>query len=474
MTIITEGGLRPSRIEFAEEPSQGVAPESPGWRMPSERVESFNPGFAINYSEDAGLGDIDYSRQPIMEENEMEISYALQNGQWILDEAGDPQGMAAYGLLRAAGILTSSLTVVRRMSSGEQTGENAPRLQPGSTVDARYNPDSPADGTGSTGKASRTYAVLKGVDINEGSITAERGESTVMVELTCPAERGRSYQIDQPPQETTIAVRSTDPADTGLQVEIESEDAATSEQITLDADDATTTVATSTAFSDIDAIEVRDSEGNLIDGVGGRDYQGNIVIGVDTADPSATDYVPTMGEWLSVMWGNEEYGNTHGDEGIPTLGEGSHADPISAAGETPSYYSPQNIGIERPQGEPIEHAGGVQSLEASFENNVERTPSGGRQQIQHHGMRNLEATVAMFGETVSAYFQREAMSGIGQDTRFLFGRNNPEHLDWVNAVISEIDMETSAGENSLEREATVMARRGPDGGPAVNVSAQNV
>ena len=473
MTIITEGGLRPSRIEFVPEPAQGVTPADPAWRMPSERVESFNPGFAINYSEDAGLGDIDYSRQPIMEENEMEISYALQDGQWILDGAGDPQGMAAYGLLRAAGILTSSLTVVRRMSSGQQTGTNAPRLQPGSTVDARYNPGSAADGSESTRKASRTYAVLKGVDVNEGSITAERGESTVMVELTCPAERGRSYQIDQPPAETTIAVHSTHPDDTGLQITIESEDATTTEQVTLDGTDATTTQATTNTFTDIDAIEVRDGSGNLIDGVGSRDYQGNIVIGIDTGDPSATDYSPTMGEWLSVLWGNDEYGNTHGDEGIPTLGAGTHADPISAAGETPRYYTPQNIGIERPTGEPIEHAGGVQSLEAEFENNVERTPSGGRQQIQHHGMRNLEATVAMFGETVSAYFQREAMSGTGKDTRFLFGRNNPEHLDWINAVISEIDMETSAGENSLEREATVLARRGPDGGPAINVSSQN-
>lgn len=475
MTIITEGGLRPSRIEFVPEPRQGVTPNDPDWRMPSERVSAFNPGFAINYSEDSGLGDIDYSRQPIMEENEMEMSYSLQKGQWICDSDGNPQGMAAYGIMRTAGILSSSLTVVRRMSSGKQTGSNAPKLQPSSTVDARYNPEAASDGADSTPKASRTYAVLKGVDVNEGTLTAERGEATVLVELTCPAERGRSYQIDQPPSgPTTLAVKSTNPADTGMQVSMESEDMSSAELVSLNSDDATNVVATTTEFSDIDAIEVYgpdEGEDDPLVGEGDADYQGNIVVGVDTGDPESSDYSPAMGEWLSVLWGNLEYGNTHGDEGIPLLAGGSHADPISGDSQ-PDYYSPQNIGIERPPGEAIEHAGGVQTLEAEFSNNIERTPSGGREQIQHHGMRALEATVAMFGETVSSYFQRIAQSGQGATTRFLFGRNNPEHVDWVNAVISEIDMETSAGENSLEREATVMGRQAADGGPAVDVSSQ--
>lgn len=465
MTIITEGGLRPSRIEYVPEPQQGVTPTDPAWEMPSERVETFNPGFAINYSEDAGLGDVDYSRQPIMEENEMEMSYALQNGHWLKDADGNPLDMAAYGLLRTAGVLTSSLTVVRRMSSGNQSGSNAPLLQASSTVNARYNPDAASDGSDSTRKATRTYAVLKGMDVNEGTITAERGESTVMSELTCPAERGRSYQIDQPTSPTVLALKSTNSADTGMQVTIENEDAGTSEDVTLDSSDATTVVVTTEEYGDIDAIEVRDADGNLV-GETGADYQGNIVVGVDTSG----DGSGSMGDWLSVLWGNEEYGNASGDEGIPSLGSGSHADPISASEETPRFYSPQNVGIERPTGEVIEHAGGVQSIELEFENNVERTPSGGREQIQHHGMRNLESTVAMFGETVSSYFQRIAQSGQGETTRFLFGRTNPEHLDYVNAVISEIDMETESGENSLEREATVMARKATDGGAAVEVS----
>lgn len=469
MTIITEGGLRPSRIEFVEEPRQGTTPKNPEWMMPSERVTAFNPGFAISYSEDAGLGDVDYSRQPIMEETEMEMTYALQHGQWLVDENGSPQGMASFGMLRTANLLPGSLTVTRRMSSGHQTGENAPVIKPSSTVNARYNPEATGDGSDSTPKATRTYAILKGVDINEGSITGERGESNVLVELTCPTERGRSYQIDQPPQETTLAVYSTNSADTGMSVSIESEDAETAETITLDSQDATTTVATTATFSDIDAVEVADQNGTIVskDGAGG--YEGNIVVGIDTGDPSATEYTPTMGEWLSIMWGSQEYGNAHGDEGVPTLGDGTHADPISGESQ-PSFYSPQNIGIERPTGSAIEHAGGVQSIELTFENNIERTPEGGRQQIQHHGMRNLEATVAMFGETISSYMQHEAMTGVGEDTRFLFGRTDPEHVDWINAVVSEIDMESEAGSNSLEREATILGRQDENGGSAVSVS----
>ena len=467
MTIITEGGIRPSRIEYVPEPVQGQSPQNPAWNMPSERVTSFNPGFAISYSEDAGLGYVDYDRRPILEENELELEYALQ--QWFLDANGNLQDMAAYGLLRNSNVLPSSLTVVRRMESGDQSGANAPLLQPSSTVNARYNPSAASDGSTSSAKAARTYAVLKGVDVNEGSINSERGESAVMAELTCPAERGRSYHIDQPNAQTTLVLYSTNANDTGKQITIEDENAGTSETVTLDSADATVLKATTSAFADIDAIQVADENGNVV-GRNGADYLGNIVIAIDEGDPSSTSYTPTEGEWLSVMWGSNKYGDTHGDEGVPLLGTGSHATAISGAGNQPQYYKPANLGIQRPPGADIEHAGGVQGLEATFENNVERTPQAGRQQIQHHGMRALESTITMFGETVSSYFQRIAMTGQGEDTRFIFDRAGNEYIDWRNAVISEIDMETEAGENSMEREATAMARRGPDDEAAVAVS----
>lgn len=449
---------------------QGETPANPAWELVSERIETMNPSLPINWSEDAGLGDVDWQREPLLEESELELEYALQR--WFLDAAGDPNDMAAYGMTRIENLLPSSLTFLARTTYGAADNDpTTPKVKPSSTVNARYNDLAAADGSDSTAKAARSYTVMKGLDVNEGTLTGERGESAWMVELTCPAEHGRPYQIDQPPASTTITMRSTDPGDTGLQITIEDEGAVTSETVALDATDATTVVATTATFSDIDAIQVADANGNVIDGEGGRDYAGNIIVAIDTGDPAATGYSPTEGEWLSVLWGSDEYGNTYGDPGIPLLGAGSRAAPISAANETPSYYRPQNLGVERPTGQPIEHAGGVQSVELEFGNNVERSPSSSnREQTLHHGMFEPEGTVTADGETVSNYMQHEQASGIGDDTRFLFNRTGDEWLDWINAVVTETDLETSSGENAMEREFTIMPRRDTDGGRAINIS----
>ncbi|MDL5361350.1 hypothetical protein [Halalkalicoccus sp. NIPERK01] len=419
----------------------------------------------VEYSEDAGLGDVDYRRTPLLESPELEIEYALNR--WFVDGNGDPQEMAAYGMQRIANILPSSLTFVARTTYGLVDNDTStPKAQPGSTVDARYNPDSASDGSESTGKASRTYSVMKGVDVGEGTLTCERGESTWMVELTCPAEHARPYQIDQPNAETELVIHSTDAGDTGLEVTIEDEGAETSETLTLDGADATTPVSTTATFTDLDAIEIADADGDVIDGDAGHDYAGNIVIAIN--DGSAE--TPEEGEWLAVMWGSDEYGSTYGDPGIPALGAGSHAeDPTTAEGELP-FYHPNNMSLERPVGQTFENVGGVQSVEFEFGNNVERTPSGGREQVQHHAMFEPEATVTASGETVTQAMQHEQAAGTGEDTRIIFNRADDEYLDLINAVVSETDLESSATENNTENEFTILPQKGEDGGRALEIS----
>lgn len=465
MTILSSGGIRPSRLEFVEEPSQGVSPTDPAWQLISPRVETLNPSMPIEYSEDAGLGDVDYRREPLLEEPELELEYALH--EWLLDGTGNPQNMAAYGMQRVANILPSSLTFVARTTYGAVDNDTStPKAQPGSTVEARYNTNAAT----ATEKASRVYSVMKGLDVGEGTLTCERGESTWMVELTCPAEHARPYQIDQPNAATTLTVRSTDAGDTGIQVVIEDEDAVTTETVALDGTDATTVVATTATFDNIDAIEVQDATGDTIDGDAGRDYVGNIVIAIDTGDPAATGYTPTEGEWLSVMWGSDEYGNTYADPGIPLLGVGTHAtEPTVAPGELP-FYHPNNMSLERPVGETFEEVGGVQSIELSFGNNVERTPTGGREQRQHHAMFDLESSVTASGETVTQAMQHEQASGIGRDTRVLFNRADDEYVDLVNAVVTETDLESSATENSAENEFTILPQKDTDGTRAIEIS----
>lgn len=466
MTIITEGGLLPSRIEYVEEPTQGTTPADPAWEMPSERVEEFDPGFALNYSEDAGLGDVDYQREVITEENELSISYALQR--WFLDGTGGLQDMAAYGMVRSANRLPASLSVVRRVESGDLNPDyaNAPLVQPASTIDARYNPASASDGSGSTAKVARSYDVLKGVDVGEATLTAERGESTWMSELTCPAEHGRSYQIDQPPETTDVLVWSSDAGDTDFQVVIEDEGNATSETITLDSTDATTQVLSANSYDNIDVVEILDPNGNVIS-EDSDTYFGDIRIAIN----SGTATSPAEGEWLFVGFGANSYDNTYGDPGIPALGAGSHATPISAADTRPTYYKPQNMSVERPVGDAIEHVGGVQSVELSFGNNVERTPSVGREQRQHHGMRGVEMSVTTDGETISKHMQNLQMMGDAETTRVLFNRADDEYIDNQSAVVSEAGTADSAGENATERDFSVLAQRGPAGEPAVDISA---
>lgn len=468
MTILSSGGIRPSRLEYAEEPTQGTTPTDPDWQLVSPRVETLNPAMPVNYSEDAGLGDVDYRRAPLLEEAELEVEYALSR--WFLDDNGDPQEMAAYGMQRVANILPSSLTFVSRTTFGSVDNDPAtPKAAPGSTVEARYNPDSDSDSA--TGKASRIYSVMKGLDVNEGTLTCERGESTWMVELTCPAEHARPYQIDQPNSETALAVSSTDAGDSGLSVTIESEDGENSETVALDSDDATTVVSTTSPFADIDAIQVEDSEGNVIDGDGGRDYAGNIVVAVNTGGSGGDGDAPAQGEWLAVMWGSDEYGSTYGDPGIPPLGEeGSHATaPDRGADELP-FYHPNNMSLERPVGSTFEEVGGVQSVEAEFANNVERSPSGGREQTQHHGMFGPEWTVTTSGETVTQAMQHEQAAGVGETTRVIFNRADDEFIDGVNAVVTETDLEQAAGENNMENEFTIMPQQGEDGGRALEIS----
>ena len=460
MTFLSAGGIRPSRVEYAPEPDQGVVQTDPAWQLVSPRIETLNPSMSIEYSEDAGLGDVDFRRDPLLESPELEIEYALH--EWLLDGNDDPQNMAAYGMERVANILPSSLTVAARTTFGVVDNDTTtPKASPGSTVEARYN----TTASSATGKASRVYSVMKGLDVNEGTLTAERGESTWMVELTCPAEHGRPYQIDQPNAATLLALRSTDAGDTGIQVTIEDEGAATSETVSLDGSDATTLVSTSSQFSDIDAIQVEDSNGDVIDGEG-RDYVGNIIVAVNTGDATS----PAEGEWLAVMWGSDEYGNTYGDPGVPLLGGGSHASYTQPTNSLP-FYHPNNMSVERPTGNSFEDVGGVSSAEISFANNVERTPTGGREQTNLHGMFAPESTITASGETIQQEMQHEQATGDGETTRVLFNRADDEYIDLVNAVVTETDLESAAGENNPESEFSLMPQKAEDGGRAIVISS---
>jgi hypothetical protein len=461
---VPEGAFRPQRTEFVPENYVGYTPSDPAWEPISDGIRSFNPGYGHELSEDAYLGNADYRRRVQSESHEPELTYAQQN--WLYDSNGDYQNLISYGMAREGNLMPDSVTLVRRQdaSVGQQS------VTPASTVDARYNPSAARDGADSTAKGIHVYDVLKGMYVNEGVIVAENGESTVNNEVTGLAQRGRMYQVDQPPATTTIAIQSTDSRDTGKQVVIENDGAGTAETVSLDGTDATTTVATTATFDSLDAIEVQDeSTGLTVDGERSTFY-GDIVIGIDEGDPSATGYTPTMGEWLAVLFGEDAHAGSRPNEGVPPLGSGSHAGLI-APSNPPEFYVPEDMGVQRPVGDNVSTSVGVvQTMELSIENNLEQIETGNREMTALPGMRDIEFTISLTGETVTPHLQTIAVIEENETTRVLFGSTGNEYVDLFDSPLEESDAEDEGGEPVTEREATFRPQIASDGGPAIDIS----
>jgi hypothetical protein len=470
---LPEGAFRDMRIEFVEEPYVGYTPDDPTWLPISDGIRTFNPGYGHELSEDAYLGNVDYSRRVQSESHEPELTYSFQ--QWLYDTNGDRQDLAAWGFDRPDGLLAPSVTLIRRQEAGTSSrGSN-----PASTVDARYNPSAADDGSDSTSKPFRVYDVLKGVRISEATLVGENGESTVDATVVGMGQRGRMYHIDQPPSSTTLVAfatgtgldTSTNTDDTDLQVVVENEGATTTATYELDGTDATTPVtdANNTAFSDIDAIEVQDSNGNTIDGEIADSF-GDVVVAIDDGDPSTSGYSPTEGEWLSHMPGSESYNGARGDEGIPTLGSGSHAGRVSPAGIRPDFVVPEELGIQRPVGVGVGVVGVVQTIELSAENDLESIEGGDREMVGLPGMADLEFTVSLTGETVTPALQKQAVTAANDNTRILFNSRGTEYVDLIDAPLDQTDAEDEGGEPVTQREASFLPQIGPDSGRAVEIS----
>ena len=474
---LPEGAFRPTRIEFVPEEFYGYTPADPAWKPISDGIRTFNPGYGHELSEDAYLGNADYSRQVQSESSEPELTSAFQ--QWLYDTNGNRQALSSWAFDRVANLMPPSLTLIRRQEAGSPTNTT----HPGSSVDARYNPNTAEDGSGSTGKHIRVYDVLKGLEINEAALVAENGESTVNEEITGMAQRGRMYQIDQPASDTELVAFVTEPngpgdgsgsntTDTNLQVVIEGGDAPspTSETIAIDGTDATTPVASSTVFGPgtdgIDAIEVQDSNGVTVDG-DNSDMLGNLVVAI--ADDTTVS-PPTYGEWLCVLFGKSDQGGARPNEGVPPLGSGTHAGSISGS-NAPEFYQPESIGVQRPVGSNIAVASGViQTMELAVENNIETVQGSGRQMMTFEGMRGLEFTVSLSGETVTPYLQTIALTEANETSRILFDVAGNEYVDLERAELEETDAEDEGGEPVTEREATFLPQRAADGSSAITIS----
>lgn len=268
-----EGGIRPHRIEYVRESTEGTTPSNPSWLKFSDTVTAW-PDWEpdANTTEQRGHGDPDAQGYfNGAETHELTVSYDL--GQWLVDSSDNAQDAAADAmLLDTDNSINNTHSIVMRQ-------------------------DFSTGGVDSAGR--RIYHVYKGAHPASVTLPFETEDgSPVSVELSYQAEKGRTYVIDQPADGTTITVSSSDSGDTSQSVTIENEGATTTETLTLNG---TTAVTGTTSFSDIDSVELS------------AETAGDITIEDDSNNT------------LMTIYGQNTYEQGEGDLGVPNLGTGSHS-----------------------------------------------------------------------------------------------------------------------------------------------------
>lgn len=290
----TQGGLRNHRVEFIRENEQGVPNENPEWNLYSDTMQSLY-GWAPDSSVEGGRGVTDVDPTDFYagpESHEATFTYWLQN--FFVDESGEPLDASYDGMFRTPnGLLPNTHTV----------------------VDREWHAKGGADGAG-------FYAYVVGTGGHPSTTENEGDASTgqpMPITLEYTFERVRPYVIHQPSTETELVVSSTDAADTGQQVTVESEGGGTSGSATLDG---TTVVSVTGPFSSIDAVRL---DGETV---------GDVEVAINDGDSTS----PTKGTVLATIHGKSHYspeGSAHleGDLGVPLLGDGSHASAIDTGYE---------------------------------------------------------------------------------------------------------------------------------------------
>jgi hypothetical protein len=273
----TQAGVRPYRIEWIQETTEGEVPSDPEWNLFSDNIinaPQWEPDANTTRQDGAGKATAAgfYNGS---ETHEITVEYDLQ--QWYVDGSG--------------------ATVDAGGDFLEPTSDNGLKATH-SIVDRSVQADGGADGAG-----RRIYTVIKGARPDTLTAPFETDDGTPLSqELAYQAGKIRQYDISQPSASTTLDV--TNNGTTSVDVTIEDEGAATAETITVAGGSTTTTTAT---FGNIDAVELS------------TDTDGDVVV----SDGSGTD--------LMTIKGSDKYPAGEGDLGVPALGSGSHASALGTS-----------------------------------------------------------------------------------------------------------------------------------------------
>lgn len=384
-----EGGLRNHRTEFIRESSFGTPGSNPSYLKYSDSINSFAwTSDSVNEGR-RGLGSADpigFLKGP--ETHEVVVSYDLVK--WFTDGSGNAKDAAYDGMARDADqLFPNSHTIVDR--------EDKLSISSDQTV------------SGNTSYDTRLYTVAKGAVIDEVAVTGDPSDAQpVQVELTYLAQKGRSYQIDQPGSSTLLTVKSSSANDTSQSVTIENEGAGTSESVTLNG---TSLVSTSSTFGDIDAIELS------------GETDGTITVSIN----DGTNSSPTEGDALAKIEGKNTYDSVEGDLGVPALGSGSH--------ETLSSPS-----VEQFIGDVIDRGGSnfayeIPSATVTVANNVEETERSSSYGMGlHPGNREITMEATMYGDAMTHDLLQQHLENTAKNVTWKLDGGN---LQLDNAVLQE-------------------------------------
>lgn len=380
---VNQAGIRPARIEWIQETTEGVTPSDPSWNIFSDNVIS-----AWDWEPDANTTRLDGTGSDVAEgffngaeTHEASFSYSLQ--QWYVD-GSDNTVDAGGDFLRSAedNSLNATHTVVSRsiQSSG-----------------------------GADGAGRRIYTVGKGG--HPDSLTApfetEDG-SPIEQELTYQFEKVRQYEISQPSSSTTLDVTNNGTAE--VTVTIENEGATTSEDLTVPAGATETTLET---YGDIDAIELD------------TDVDGDVVV---------TDGTGTT---LATIKGSQAYPADEGDLGVPALGSGSHA---SALGSSYIRFIDDTLSIPNIDSD-SEIISGEMSVDTGLEDN---TKTGSARRNIHKTNFTFEVTATLAGPKISV---DQTLNYLTESTGTITWTADEGSIDFNDAFIQSPGSYTKESDN---------------------------
>jgi hypothetical protein len=263
--------------------------------------------------------------------------------------------------------------------------------------------------------------------------------------LSLPSEEVRSHIVHQPAADSTLVIRSTDETDTN-DVTVESEDGSAAETLALPGT-SPNAVVTSATFPDVDSI--------FVDG----EHAGDIQVGTD----DGTGAIDT--ELLENPLTGVNVDEVSSVEGIPPLGSGSRAAPISGNGttflETEAEFANAELG-ERLH---------VLDLSVSLDTSREALASKRRQTIDV-GQRTVEFDADLAGPFESAKLIKQHFRRKSGDLVYAFGDPNTDPDDADRKIVAknvEIidapDQTRTAGDTNFIPSVTFQAT----GDPAIEI-----